>query len=152
VPVAARSASTSVVFPEPEWPTSTTLRTLLGSSTTGAGPATPFSWLFCAITRLPSHPLSYLLYACDTAHVDGLFRRSHTPNILDTTPTRILVRTQLPRYQREGGAVMVGAPWERSSASSAGRAWRVSSNRSAAGCCAPASRPTRSPSPARSAS
>src|SRR6185503_20508264 len=54
VPVAARSASTSVVFPEPEWPTSTTLRTLLGSSTTGAGPATPFSWLFCAISGLPS--------------------------------------------------------------------------------------------------
>ena len=36
VPVAASSASTSVVLPAPECPTSTTLRTLPGSVTTGA--------------------------------------------------------------------------------------------------------------------
>ena len=56
VPVTASSASTSVVFPEPEWPTSTTLRTLPGSSTTGTGPVTPFSWLFWAICTPPVDP------------------------------------------------------------------------------------------------
>ena len=53
VPVAASSASTSVVFPAPEWPTSTTLRTLPGSSTTGAGPVTPFSWPFAPFRQPP---------------------------------------------------------------------------------------------------
>ncbi len=41
VPVAASRASTSVVFPEPEWPTSTTLRTLPGSVTTFSLPDNP---------------------------------------------------------------------------------------------------------------
>ncbi|GID65904.1 hypothetical protein Acy02nite_37850 [Actinoplanes cyaneus] len=54
VPVAASSASTSVVFPAPEWPTSTTLRTLPGSVTTGAvAPASPFSEVFCAMPSAP---------------------------------------------------------------------------------------------------
>ena len=41
VPVATSSASTSVVFPAPEWPTSTTLRTDPGWSAAGAAPAAP---------------------------------------------------------------------------------------------------------------
>jgi hypothetical protein len=55
--VAASNASTRVVFPEPEWPTSTTLRTLPGSVTTGAAaPVTPFSEAFCAMTSAPPFP------------------------------------------------------------------------------------------------
>src|SRR4029079_18380871 len=69
VPVAASSASTSVVFPALEWPTTTTLRTLLGSSTTGAGPATPFSWLFCAISGLPSTAGARRIFIGEPAHV-----------------------------------------------------------------------------------
>src|SRR3954451_9985584 len=53
VPVAARRASTSVVLPAPECPTSTTFRTLLGESTTGAGPVTPFSAAFFPIAAPP---------------------------------------------------------------------------------------------------
>src|SRR5262249_21840671 len=110
VPVTPSSASTRVVFPAAECPTSTTLRTLPGSSTTGAGPATPFSWLFCAIVRLPSNPadlirpvhrcviqaavnrgsapLGLLAVICATSFGDEYFKRSHTRLSQDTTPTR----------------------------------------------------------------
>src|SRR5258708_1744176 len=54
VAVAASSASTRGVLPEPEWPTSTTLRTLPGSVTTGAvAPLSPFSEVFCAMASAP---------------------------------------------------------------------------------------------------
>ena len=53
VPVAASSASTSEVLPDPECPTSTTLRTLPGSLTAGTAPATPLSWFFCAMAAPP---------------------------------------------------------------------------------------------------
>ncbi len=54
VPVAASRASTKVVLPAPEWPTSTTLRTLPGSVTTGAAaPLSPFSEVFCAMAAAP---------------------------------------------------------------------------------------------------
>src|SRR5690606_32971825 len=68
------SASTRVVFPAPEWPTSTTLRTLLGSSTTGAGPVTPFSWLFCAMGAPPCAPaLSSAVPPGDATRLHGRF-------------------------------------------------------------------------------
>src|SRR5499425_3671045 len=64
-PVATSSASTSVVLPEPEWPTSATLRTPPGWSAIGAPPAAvdallsvivascPFSCVRPAFTRWP---------------------------------------------------------------------------------------------------
>ena len=82
VPVTASSASASVVFPAPEWPTSTTLRTLPGASTTGAGPVTPFSCDFCAMARLPcrtdgADERCSLTHRppgrCESAHVHRLF-------------------------------------------------------------------------------
>src|SRR4051812_5227478 len=55
VPVATRRASTSVVLPAPEWPTSTTLRIRLGSSTVGALPtAAPAGLDLPAMTALPT--------------------------------------------------------------------------------------------------
>jgi hypothetical protein len=52
VPVAASSASIRVVFPDPEWPTSTTLRTLSGWPATGALPAAPG----VALSAIPPPP------------------------------------------------------------------------------------------------
>src|SRR5947209_4480780 len=62
VPVATRRASTSVVLPAPEWPTSTTLRIRLGSSTVGALPtAAPagldLSAMAALLVRLVDGPL-----------------------------------------------------------------------------------------------
>src|SRR6516165_5822754 len=53
VPVATSSASTSVVLPAPEWPTSTTLRTLLCWSAAGAPPAAAGPFLSVIICLLP---------------------------------------------------------------------------------------------------
>src|ERR1700733_3969513 len=55
-PDATRSASTKVVLPPPDGPTSTTFRTAAGSSTAGAAPA-PFELLdLSAMTSLPRGP------------------------------------------------------------------------------------------------
>src|SRR5262245_63760418 len=53
VPVATSSASTSVVLPAPEWPTSTTLRTLLCWPAAGAPPAAACPCLSAIICLLP---------------------------------------------------------------------------------------------------
>src|SRR5215471_9700630 len=84
VPVTASSASTRVVLPAPEWPTSTTLRTLSGASTTGGGPVTPLSWVFCAIGAppasrgaAPGHVGRLLRPRCRS---DTLSRAGHNPD------------------------------------------------------------------------
>src|SRR5215472_391968 len=53
VPVATSSASTSVVLPAPEWPTSTTLRTLLCWPAAGAPPEAACPFLSVIICLLP---------------------------------------------------------------------------------------------------
>src|SRR5262249_34719087 len=54
VPVATSSASTSVVLPAPEWPTSTTLRTLLCWPAAGAPPAAAGPFLSVIVCLLPA--------------------------------------------------------------------------------------------------
>ena len=117
VPVAASSASTSVVFPEPEWPTSTTLRTLPGSVTTGAAaPVSPFSCVFCAMTP----PVG------GTSVLPGCYERCW----LNPTPAgvgrrnpscRSVGRAAGVRRSPCAAADRVGRPWRRSSAGPPGR-------------------------------
>src|SRR5690606_351872 len=80
--------STRVVLPAPECPTSTTLRTLPGCSTTGAGPVTPFSWPFCAIeAHLPRAVSSWPPCRCPRRSPITDLLRSHTRPPPGTSPT-----------------------------------------------------------------
>src|SRR5690242_9535339 len=93
VPVATRRASTSVVLPAPEWPTSTTLRIRLGSSTVGALPtAAPAGLDLSAMAALPVCPVgAQLVTCCVPMTLHPRAARGQGPNASDRYPRRTML-------------------------------------------------------------
>src|SRR6185437_897514 len=89
VAVAVSSASTRVVFPAPEWPTSTTLRTLSGWPAEGALPAAPD----VAFSAIPPPPCIHVSCCCQPLPMawppQALCRNQrHAPRDTRRTPAR----------------------------------------------------------------
>src|SRR6185437_12321204 len=121
VPVAASSASTRVVFPAPEWPTSTTLRTLSGWPAEGALPAAPD----VAFSAIPPPPCIHVCCCCQPLPMawppQALCRNQHhAPRATRAVPPRarrtvplwraVVVQQQSPPtttedYQPSGGGL-----------------------------------------------
>src|SRR4051794_28113042 len=99
VPVATRRASTSVVLPAPEWPTSTTLRIRLGSSTVGALPtAAPAGLDLSAMAALLVRPDADPFCADDSPPAGGAWARPQSPG--SVFPARYPRRTMLGIHAR----------------------------------------------------
>src|SRR3954447_18791001 len=99
VPVATRRASTSVVLPAPEWPTSTTLRIRLGLSTVGALPtAAPAGLDLSAMAALLVRPDADPFCADDSPPAGGAWARPQSPR--SVFPARYPRRTMLGIHGR----------------------------------------------------
>src|SRR5260221_4036390 len=106
VPVATSRVSTRVVFPAPEWPTSTTFRTVSGWPAVGALPAAPDVPVFSAIR---SPPVSFVRLLHDQPLPAGSGSQAPPPE----SPARLFAELA-PRQEVKGGRPPLGKHCSRS--------------------------------------